>query len=223
MWCCGLRHRSKDAERCGTARPPYRLFNYSGSRAALLDSGKIRLAERSFDEKFNILLAPGLIVGDINHSRLRCSLRDAPMSVAFVDIDDFGRFNTKYTEPVVDEIVLPSFMSALEAHVFGRGSAYRQGGDEFIVICPNLTAKQTGAMFSEFQEKLRGLELPSIADKISVSVGVCTALPECQLTDRELVRFASKAKQVAKDLGKHRVVGFPGPDYNVEPIELSVS
>ena len=189
---------------------------------ALWGRGQIDLGERLFDEKFNILLSPSLVADDMKKIRLRCSLRDVPMSVAFVDIDDFKHFNVEYTEPVVDEIVLPSFMSALEAHVFGRGYAYRQGGDEYLVICPNLTAGQTGLLFSEFQEKLQELELPGVSEKISVSVGVCTALPECELTDRELVRFASKAKQVAKERGKHRVVGYTGPTYDQEPVDLSV-
>ena len=189
---------------------------------ALSGRGQIDLGERLFDEKFNILLSPSLVADDMKKIRLRCSLRDVPMSVAFVDIDDFKHFNVEYTEPVVDEIVLPSFMSALEAHVFGRGYAYRQGGDEYLVICPNLTAGQTGLLFSEFQEKLQELELPGVSEKISVSVGVCTALPECELTDRELVRFASKAKQVAKERGKHRVVGYTGPTYDQEPVDLSV-
>ena len=189
---------------------------------ALSGRGQIDLGERLFDEKFKFLLSPSLVADDMKKIRLRCSLRDVPMSVAFVDIDDFKHFNVEYTEPVVDEIVLPSFMSALEAHVFGRGYAYRQGGDEYLVICPNLTAGQTGLLFSEFQEKLQELELPGVSEKISVSVGVCTALPECELTDRELVRFASKAKQVAKERGKHRVVGYTGPTYDQEPVDLSV-
>ena len=90
------------------------------------------------------------------------------------------------------------------------------------MICSKLTAGQTGLLFSEFQEKLQELELPGVSEKISVCVGVCTALPECELTDRELVRFASKAKQVAKERGKHRVVGYTGPTYDQEPVDLSV-
>ena len=172
--------------------------------------------ERVFDDKFNILLSPGIVNTDLEHFRQRCELRGIPISVAFIDIDDFGRFNTKHTETVVDALILPYFMSELESHMFERGYAYRQGGDEDIIICPNLDAAQTATLLSEFQKTLRNLEFPGVDDKISVSIGVCTANVGCPLTDQELVHMASLAKKHAKDLGKDRVFGFPGPSYELE-------
>ena len=52
------------------------------------------------------------------------------LAVAFLDIDDFKRFNSDYGETKVDRNLLTRFMQVLEAHVYHHGFAYRQGGKE---------------------------------------------------------------------------------------------
>src|SRR6516162_9933128 len=59
-------------------------------------------------------------------------LRGIILAIAFLDIDDFKTFNTKYGETKIDLNLLPRFMQALEAHVYHHGHAYRQGGDEYL-------------------------------------------------------------------------------------------
>ena len=44
-----------------------------------------------------------------------------------------------YGEIEVDRRVLPVFMRLIEAHVFQHGFAYRYGGDEYMILLPNLS------------------------------------------------------------------------------------
>jgi hypothetical protein len=96
-------------------------------RAEHLDAGSSFL-QRQFDEKFHILQAPALFLPDLHYYRSKCGVRMIPVSIAFLDIDKFKDFNSEVGETLVDRQVLPVFMRALEAHIYGHGFAYRYGG-----------------------------------------------------------------------------------------------
>src|ERR1035437_842363 len=118
-------------ENSPTERMP-QLTDFVSLQAALeVLGGRFTLLERQFDEKFNILQAPTLLQADLAYYRGHCELRGASLAVGYLDIDNFkSNFNSRYGETVVDRNVLPRFMMSIEALVFGRGHAYRYGGDE---------------------------------------------------------------------------------------------
>jgi diguanylate cyclase (GGDEF)-like protein len=178
------------------------------------------LAPRQYDEKFHILQAPALFLPDLAYFRAKCEVRDAPLTVAFLDIDDFKSFNSAYGETTVDRNLLPRFMQTLEAHVYHHGFAYRQGGDEYLVLLPSLSKPLAIAFLDELRLKLAAVRYPDIDGAPTVSVGVCLAVPDCPLTDRELRDRANQAKKFSKDHGKNRISTYEGP--RLLPEELRV-
>jgi diguanylate cyclase (GGDEF)-like protein len=93
------------------------------------------LPERQYDEKFNTLQAARVFLQDLEYYRGQCDARGLPVTVGFIDIDNFKKqFNERYTEETVDRDVLPRFMECLEAHIFSHGHAYRLGGDEYLAL-----------------------------------------------------------------------------------------
>ena len=166
---------------------------------------EVTTAERPYDEKFHILWAPELFISDLNTVRASCELRGKPLSVAYIDIDNFKKFNTKYTEPVVDRDVLPKFMTVLEGHLFARGFAYRNGGDEYVALLPNATMQQACVSFAFFQRTLAATRYFNVNEPLTVSVGICEVPPNSPLTDREVERKAAIAKKFAKDNGKDKI------------------
>jgi diguanylate cyclase (GGDEF)-like protein len=181
---------------------------------------RIELAPRQYDEKFHILQAPALFLPDLAYFRARCEIRDAPLTVAFLDIDEFKRFNTAHVESSVDRNLLPRFMQVLEAHVYHHGFAYRQGGDEYLVLLPSLSKELAIAFLDELRCKLAAVKYPEIDGAPTVSIGVCLAEPDCPLTDRELRDRANQAKKFAKDHGRNCIVTYEGPRF--VPDELRV-
>ena len=139
---------------------------------------------RQYDEKFHILQAPNLFLPDMAFFRAKCEDRDTPLAIAFVDIDDFKSLNTKHTETKVDRNLLPRFMQTVEAHVFHHGYAYRQGGDEYLILLPSFSRPMSVSFLDELRVKLAGLSYPDITDKTTVSIGLCIADAVCPLTDR---------------------------------------
>jgi GGDEF domain-containing protein len=103
----------------------------------------------------------------------------------------------------VDRNLLPRFMQTMEAHVYHHGQAYRQGGDEYLILLPSLSATLAIEFLDELRCKLAALRYLPIEESTTVSVGLCIAEPDCPLTDRELRDLANKAKKHAKDNGKN--------------------
>lgn len=156
------------------------------------------ISERNYDEKFHILQSPNLFENDLNIFRIQCDLRGSSVAVAFIDIDDFKSFNSKYGNERIDRDVLPRFMEIMESHVYGRGYGYRQGGDEYLVLLPSVSYKEAIAILNDLREKLSQLVYPGISEKTTVSIGLCFVDYGCFLTDKEVREKANKASAFAK-------------------------
>lgn len=166
-------------------------------------------ADRVYDEKFHILQSPSLFFTDLAYYRKMCEMRDIPVSVAYIDIDDFKSFNTEYQEPNVDRFLLPRFMRTLEGHLFFRGSAYRYGGDEYVVLLPNASQEMALNILRGFQSKLAELDYEGgISRRPTVSIGLSVIDPDCWLTEREIEVRAAKAKNFAKHGGKNCIAYY---------------
>jgi diguanylate cyclase (GGDEF)-like protein len=177
-------------------------------RAEHLDAGS-SFPQRQDDEKFHILQAPALFLPDLHYYRGKCRVRMIPVSIAFLDIDKFKEdFNSELGETHVDRHVLPVFMRALEAHIYGHGFAYRFGGDEYALLMPNADADLALTFVSGLRNRVTGLRFVGTDKVITISVGLCVADRDCHLTDGELLQRAEQAKNYAKKEGRDRVAGY---------------
>lgn len=160
-----------------------------------------------YDQKFGILLSPDRVSSDFQFFRTECDARDVPTTFAFVDIDDFKSYNTEYGHTAVDYDLLPQFQQAIEAHVYHRGRAYREGGDEYVIILPNMSKEQASAHMERLQEQLRRIEyrLRDLKGKPTVSIGIVTVTPTSLATTREIRETATGALKAAKVAGKNRI------------------
>lgn len=184
----------------------------------LKNQGKMQLNTREYDEKFHILNAPTLLLPDLAYFRAMCELRSVPVCVCYLDIDDFKEFNTQYGEPRVDREVLPKFMSALEAHVYSHGYAYRFGGDEYMVILTNMSIQQAINFMVIFQQNLEHLDYFQIEKHTEVSIGIVEVTENSYQTDREIQDAAAFAKNHAKKQGKNCIATFKGISFASEEI-----
>jgi diguanylate cyclase (GGDEF)-like protein len=175
------------------------------AEAALPDP--LELRPREYDEKFHILEAPSLFLPDLAYYRRRCAFREAPIAVAYLDIDDFKEFNTRHTETKVDLTLLAPFMEILEAHSFAHGHAYRFGGDEYVLVLPNMTSEGAVAFVRGLQQRLAEASFVGIERAPTVSVGLVVVDVDCWLIDREVLGLANEAKNHAKARRKGSIAG----------------
>lgn len=164
--------------------------------------------ERVYDDGFHLLMAKSLFLPDLAYYRAKCDMRDVPLVVAFMDIDKFKEFNTDKGETHVDRYMLPIFMGHLEAHMYGRGHAYRFGGDEYAVILPNSNREHGASLLGAFQDRIRPVEYRDMNRRATVSIGFCEVTVETYHTDEELLAKAEQAKNFAKRQGRDRIATY---------------
>jgi diguanylate cyclase (GGDEF)-like protein len=178
------------------------------AEAALPDP--LVLLPREYDEKFHILEAPSLFLPDLAYYRRRCRFRGAPIAVGYVDIDDFKDFNTQHGETKVDLDLLAPFMEAMEAHVFGHGHAYRFGGDEYVLLLPNMGRAWAVDFLRGLQARIAEASYRRIPKGPTVSIGLAVALVDTPFIDREILERANTAKGYAKATRKGSIATFEG-------------
>lgn len=142
------------------------------------------------------------------------------MSVAFIDVDDFKRLNTAHGESAVDIRVLPILMRCLEAFVFGRGFAYRLGGDEYLALLPNCDRPTGIFLLDQLRHEIKNLDYPGVQEVLTISIGLCLLDPDASLTDREAQERANRAKNHAKEAGRDRIASYRGSLYTDDELEV---
>jgi diguanylate cyclase (GGDEF)-like protein len=187
---------------------------------ARLAALNVRLPERQYDEKFHVLQAPSLFVRDLQYYRTMCGARKRSVLVAYLDIDNFKAFNTKYGESTIDRSVLPEFMKTVEAFVFARGQAYRYGGDEYMLLLPSVSYGAAAEILDELRRQVEEISYRGVGEPTTISVGACVVHNACFLTDREAEERANRAKNYAKQHGKNCIASYEGELFRDEDIRI---
>jgi diguanylate cyclase len=139
---------------------------------------------------------------------LRCRAEQRGLSIAFIDIDHFKRFNDRFGHRMGDE-VLRLVGASLEKFFHGLGFVARWGGEEFLVVLPNRTMAETAEVAERFRtfvasRNLRARDSQRDVGRITLSVGIAQLRPEegsLRVIDR-----ADRALYRAKGDGRNRIV-----------------
>lgn len=132
----------------------------------------VRPVENAAGERIGYLIFPGRsnasldpLTGVADRRKLesefaRLSARrdksKAPLSLIFVDLDDFKPVNDSFGHLVGDQI-LTQFACLLRNHFRTDDLVARYGGDEFVVLCSNCPQESADRRIRLFLEKLSGL------------------------------------------------------------------
>jgi len=137
----------------------------------------------------------------------RAKRTGSPLSVLFVDIDNFKVFNDSYGHQFGD-VVLKGVAHNLQQSVRSYDVIGRYGGEEFVIICPNLPGEQAAEVANRICLAVAntGYTLPS-GKRVSVTVSIGTASsPPLDLNSWRLLGLADSAMYRAKEQGGNCVV-----------------
>ena len=130
-----------------------------------------------------------------------------PIAVMMVDIDHFKQFNDTFGHEAGD-IVLREVAETMRLAVRGEDIVCRYGGEEFVVIMPEMTsraaldrAEMMRRMVGDLALRFRGQPLR----QVTISIGMAM-YPENGESEEELLRTADHAMYAAKHRGRNRVV-----------------
>jgi diguanylate cyclase (GGDEF)-like protein len=137
------------------------------------------------------------------HERLQRELLNAeeqetPLTLCFVDIDDFKKINDRFGHPSGDRV-----LSQVAGNLRQGGEAFRLGGDEFALLLSDSDEGMALAAANSIVERIAALDFDHIG-KVTVSAGLATFPVQGHGRD-ELIRLADSALYWAKEHGKNRV------------------
>ena len=129
-----------------------------------------------------------------------------PVSVIMGDLDHFKRVNDHQGHLAGDE-VLRVFAALMKRNARGSDICCRYGGEEFVVVAPNLDNAGALHRAEQLRARLADLRVPFGGSLIAVtaSFGVAT-YPFDGLTGDHLIGVADTAMYAAKASGRNRVM-----------------
>lgn len=130
------------------------------------------------------------------------------LSVLFIDIDHFKRFNDTYGHAAGDEVLIA--VSECIAAVARRSVdvAARYGGEEFAVVLPDTSANGAANAAEKIRKTIQAMRiahLPGEHGAVTVSVGCATCKPADGGNGAELVAAADTQLYAAKSAGRNQV------------------
>src|SRR6202034_2466766 len=182
--------------------------NVAGQIALSLASLQLRekLRDQSIRDPLTGLFNRRFMEESLSRELVRAKRKGHPLSILFLDIDHFKRFNDTFGHDAGD-FVLQSFADLLRNFFRGDDVACRCGGEEFAVILPESLAANAALRADALRNELKQLKLiykDTRLGPISTSVGVA-AFPEHCATPEELLKVADQCLYRSKAEGRDRV------------------
>jgi diguanylate cyclase (GGDEF)-like protein len=138
---------------------------------------------------------------------LRADRYNKPFSLAIIDIDNFKPYNDTHGHLAGDKVLI-ALAHLLRENTRKSDIIARYGGDEFIIILPELELIKAKSLAEKLCDKmhqsneLKKLDLKSV--ELSISVGIAS-YPDSGKTIDKLLKKADSALYEAKKIGKNTV------------------
>jgi diguanylate cyclase (GGDEF)-like protein len=129
-------------------------------------------------------------------------------ALALCDVDRFKRYNDTYGHLAGDE-VLRQVAAVLNRERRSGDTAYRYGGEEFLLLLPEQAPEQAVAAVERLRQAVERLAIPHAGsppfEVVTISAGITALLPGDEKGADALLREADAALYRAKAAGRNRV------------------
>lgn len=138
-----------------------------------------------------------------------------PLSVIFIDIDNFKEFNDHYGHAMGDD-TLRAVANILNQCIDpSRDLLARYGGEEFVCVLPNQDHDEAVNIANGLREAVLSLAIPhafsSTHSDLTVSMGVSSMSPGQSISSETLIERADQQLYQAKKQGRNRVATCKRP------------
>ena len=165
----------------------------------------LRLAEQAIHDPLTGLYNRRFMVDSLDRELMRAKRDMYPVSVVMCDLDHFKAINDRYGHLAGDK-VLKAFGSLLKRYCRGSDIASRYGGEEFLLVFPNMpgiVARGRAEALRAATAK-RSVKSGDEIIEITASFGVATYPIDGQTPD-EIISSADDAQYQAKARGRNQV------------------
>ncbi|WP_417490442.1 GGDEF domain-containing protein [Maricaulis sp.] len=131
------------------------------------------------------------------------------VAVVMLDLDHFKRVNDTHGHAIGDRVLVET-VKAVQACLSGRERLGRLGGEEFIIVLPDVTPEYAALMAERVRQAVEALQIvndPGELIPVTASIGVSIATAEGPHdTPDSLLLAADDALYEAKETGRNRVI-----------------
>lgn len=175
-----------------------------------LDEANRELARRNAIDGLTGIANRGRFDEVLDHEWRRASRSGLPISLLFIDVDEFKAFNDGHGHLPGDEC-LKDLAGLLEQSLRRPSDLVaRYGGEEFAAIMPDTDRHGAFEVAERLREAVSGLRLPhacsEVASHVTMSLGVATLVPTPGQQPDHLVAAADAALYAAKHAGRNRAI-----------------
>ena len=170
-----------------------------------------KLREQAIRDPLTGLYNRRYLEATLEREVFRAKRKKLTVGLIMLDIDHFKQFNDQYGHDVGD-IVLRQIGLFLHENVRGGDVACRYGGEEFLVILPEICLEDAVERAESLRlgvEKLNKKEYRTYPGKLSISLGVAL-FPQHGNSGHAIMLAADKAMYQAKREGRNLVRTFDG-------------
>lgn len=136
------------------------------------------------------------------------NIKDKYKSIAFIDVDDFKKFNTLYGHNFGDEVLI-TLCDVISSNIVEYDNTYfiRVGGDEFMIFSLDFNKEDFTEILDKIVKDVSKTKVPFGKKKVGVKISVglaCTEKDKCNKF-MDLYNLADKRNGKAKKNGKNYV------------------
>ncbi|MFT3890274.1 MAG: diguanylate cyclase [Anaerolineales bacterium] len=173
----------------------------------LIEIGLLRdqLREQAIRDPLTDLFNRRYLDETLERELSRAERENYPLCIVMMDLDHFKDVNDLYGHEAGD-IVLKSLAKKVMEQCRQGDFACRYGGEEFILVMPNICLDSTSKRAKELHQNIEGMNIPYGRFNLSVTISMGIACyPTHGQTKEELLRAADKALYKAKHSGRNCV------------------
>lgn len=130
------------------------------------------------------------------------------LSALMIDIDHFKNYNDSYGHLQGDDCLRQVATIIQDSCLRPSDFAARYGGEEFVVLLPNTDIKDSNRVAQRLRNNIHRANIANenMPNKIvTVSIGLCSQIPDCQSEPKTLIDCADSLLYQAKESGRDRI------------------
>ncbi|HUL57604.1 MAG TPA: diguanylate cyclase [Usitatibacter sp.] len=175
---------------------------------AALSDAKRRLEEQAQHDPLTGLPNRRLLIDRLKQATSAARRRERCVGVLFVDLDRFKEVNDTRGHDAGDT-VLKEVARRMQACVREADTVAREGGDEFVVVLPDLEVPEDALRVAEkiVVELAKAMDVGGAQVRVTPSIGI-SHYPRDATDIEELIRRADQAMYSAKGAGRNTIRSF---------------
>jgi len=164
-----------------------------------------RIRRLSMIDEFTCLFSKNYVLRRLEEEMQRAQRRDSPLTITMIDLDDFKYCNDTFGHQFGDE-VLKRVSATFNANTRIYDSVGRYGGEEFLIVQPEVGESEAVAATDRLREKVAAERFYGQGREWRVTFSAGIAEWDRRAGAEELIGLADAALYAAKHAGKNRTM-----------------